>query len=471
MNSKKHILFFIAIVIVTLAGWKIYSLKKQAGLFWKNNGQIPFVFSEQQRPVFPDNTCTISDYGAISDGTTLNTQAFQKAISDCAQKGGGKVFVPAGLWLSGAIHLESNINLHIDKDAKIIFSTNPSDYLPFIFTRIEGMELYNYSPFIYANGAQNFAITGKGMLDGQGDAWQSWKKGEANFFKKLDKMVKENISPEKRFFSSSEPGLRPSFMQFVNCQNVWLEDFSITQSPRWTIQPVYCENVSMRNLNIQTTGFNSDGIVIDSSKNVLVENSFLSTGDDTIAIKSGLNEDGWRVNRPSENIIVRNCEITDGHSAIAIGSEMSGGVRNVYLTNLRIDGADQGIRVKSVEGRGGFVENIWVDNISMGNITNVGLKFDMNYPASTLKPREGNAPTFKNFYIDEVTIEKTKLTISLEGLTSSQINNVSISNIKASSEKGVFVRDSRNIDFDEINISGMKNTSVFDIKNSQNINY
>lgn len=228
----KFLVIFIIILIVGLAGWKIYSLKKQEGLFWKNTGQVPFAFSNPQKPVFPDNVCDISDYGAVSGGTVSNTQAFQKAISDCAKKGGGKVYVPAGVWLTGAIRLESNIDLNLDDNAEILFSKNPDDYLPVVFTRFEGVELYNYSSFIYAKDAQNIAITGKGTLNGQGQSWQGWKNGEKNSIEKLDKMAQKNIPPEERVFGFQESGLRPSFIELVNCQNILLEDFLITFSPR-----------------------------------------------------------------------------------------------------------------------------------------------------------------------------------------------------------------------------------------------
>ncbi|MFA6383030.1 MAG: glycoside hydrolase family 28 protein [Parcubacteria group bacterium] len=432
---------------------------------------IPFVLSEMQNFDFPPNVCNISDYGAISDGITSNTEAIKKSIQDCVQKGGGKVVIPAGKWLTGAIHLASNIDLDLDKDAEIIFSANPKDYLPAVFTRIEGIELYNYSPFIYANGAENVAITGRGKLNGQGQLWQTWKKGEKPALEKLNKMVKDNLPVEKRIFGTSEDALRPSFVQFVNCKNVRLEGYSITNSPRWTIHLIYSENVVLRNLDVDTLGFNSDGVVIDSSKNILVENSRLLSSDDTISIKSGLNEDGWRVNRPSENIVIRNCAIEGGHSAIAIGSEMSGGVRNVLLENLRLNGVDQGIRAKSVKNRGGFVENVWAKNITMGDVTNTALKLDLTYPASTLNSEGGKAPVFKNFYFDGISVGKTKYAVELEGLESSLISNVNISNLTATAEKGISVKYSQDVNFDQMEIEGVKKPPIFSVSNSQNINY
>lgn len=468
MSKKSTVAILSALIGLGLLGWHIGVLPTQKTT---SGSQVPFAFPELNDLTFPQNICNIADYGAVSDGKTKNTEAFRRAIEDCGQKGGGRVIVPGGTWLTGAIHLRSNINLNLDKDAEIVFSENPEDYLPVVFTRIEGLELYNYSPFIYANGAQNVAITGQGKLNGQGQFWQSWKKGEKSALEKLDRMIKKDVPVGERIFGNSEAALRPSFVQFVNCQNVRLEDYSIIKSPRWTIHLIYSENVRIGNINIDTDGYNSDGIVIDSSKNVLVENSVLATGDDTIAIKSGLYEDGWRVNRPSENIIIRDSRINDGHSAIAIGSEMSGGVRNVFLYNLKLFGIDQGIRAKATKSRGGYIENVWVRDITMGDVTNTALKFDLTYPASTLKSTRNKAPVFQNFYIDGVSVGKTKYAVELDGLKTSLISNVNIANVKATAEKGISVEYSRDVTFDKIKIDGVLEGPIFNVKDSQNIDY
>lgn len=468
---RKYTLIFTgaAIFLCLVLGfilWQKLKTKPGAGAM-----KIPFAFAEPRAPDFPDNVCDISRYGAVADGKTKNTGVFQKAIADCAQKGGGKVFVPAGKWLTGAIHLKSNINFNLDKNAEIIFSVNPDDYLPAVFTRWEGIELHNYSPFIYANDAENVAITGQGMLNGQGQTWLDWKKKEQLAAEKLYSMAKKGVPAEQRQFVSPDDLLRPSFIQFINSRNILLAGFTVTDSPMWTIHFVYSENAIARGLNVNTHGHNTDGIVIDSSKNILVENSILRTGDDSIAVKSGLDHDGWRVNRPSENIVIKNCDIGDGHSGVAIGSEMSGGVRNVLLQDLKIGGVDQGIRVKSVMGRGGFVENIWADNITIGKAENAAFQIDLDYGAATVASESEKPPVLRNFFVSNLTAKDTRHAVRLKGLKKSPIADANFSNIKANSEKGINLKNCKNINFKKTIISGVKKSPIFNVSDCQNVKY
>ena len=460
--------FYLIGIIISLIVIFVFFHKKEFSTDLTND---PFTLESIPPFDFSINTCPINNYGAVGDGKTLNTSSFQKAIEECAKKGGGRVIIPAGNWLTGAINLQSNIELHLENNSRIIFSSNPSDYLPVVFTRLEGIELYNFSSLIYAKDAENIKITGNGTLDGNGQDWMSWKNGEKKGLKKLSNFARENVPPEQRIFGYTESGLRPSFIQLVRCKNITLTDFLITNSPRWTIHPIYSEQIVMQNLRVETDGFNTDGIIIDSSKNVLIENSTLKTGDDTIAIKSGLDQDGWRVNIPSENIIIRNSTILGGHSAIAIGSEMSGNIKNVYLQNLKFDGIDQGIRVKSLAGRGGIVENIWAKNIQIGSATNVAVKFDLTYDASTIKPNTKKIPTFRNFYIENLSVSDTNLAIQLDGLTDSKISNVHFKNIIATAREGADIKNSKNIDFENIDFSKIEKQPVFKIENSSNIGY
>jgi polygalacturonase len=465
MHDTKKIyskIFLLAIIFGALFwGWSKYHKN------FELPDKIPFAFTEPRALSFPENICNIADFGAIPDGETKNTESFRKAIETCAEKGGGKVFVPEGQWLTGAIHLKSNINLNLHDKAEIIFSDNPDDYLPVVFTRFEGMELYNYSAFIYAKDAQNIAITGKGTLNGQDQFWQSWKTGEKKSIEKLADMIKKDTPSEERIFGFQDSGLRPSFIEFVNCQNIWLENFFITSSPRWTIHPIYCENILMDNLRVETLGFNSDGIVIDSSKNVLIENCTLKTGDDTIAIKSGLEKDGWRVNRPSENIVIRNTKIEEGHSGIAIGSEMSGGVRNVFLYNLYLDGIDQGIRAKSTKSRGGYVENVWAKNISINIATNSAFQIDSTYPASAIKSNNKKAPIMRNFFVENLSVGNVKRAIVIEGLKNEPISDISFFNIRAKSQKSNLLKDCKNINFKKSSFEGPDKDALFETKNCE----
>ena len=302
------------------------------------------------------------------------------------------MFVPAGRWVTGPIHLASNIHLHLAEGAELLFSQDFADYLPVVFSRWEGLELMNYSPLVYAKDCENVAITGKGKLDGRGQAWWPWKKTQKDAAKRLYDMASAGTPPEKRVFGT--PGdLRPSFIQTVGCKNVLVEGVTISSGPMWTIHPVYSENVIVRRVTVLTDGPNNDGLNPDSSKNVLVEDSFFSTGDDCVVIKSGLNEDGWRVGRPSENIVVRRLRGQRGHGGVVIGSEMSGGVRNVFVNDCEFVGTDRGLRIKSMRGRGGVIENMYYQNVRHLDLRLLDVELTTFYGSSTLVPLTQKPPT------------------------------------------------------------------------------
>ena len=410
----------------------------------------------------PQKNCDIMDFGAKNNGTTLNTAAFEKAISECANAGGGHILVPAGTWLTGAIHLKSNIDLHLEKDATILFSEKPEDYLPVVFTRFEGIELMNYSPFIYANDCENISISGKGTLDGQGKIWLKWKDLQKGDAQRLYKLATDNVPVEERIFAQKGDNLRPFFVEFVNCKNIQLFDFTLKNSPMWSIHSLYSENVLIRGVQVITDGHNNDGVVIDSSKYVLVDNVYLETGDDSISIKSGLDNDGWRVNRPAENIVIKNSRMKNGHSSITVGSEMSGGVKNIYIENCSFEKSGQGIRVKSMLGRGGYVENIWARNIQMAKIENAALQFEMTYDSSTNNPVTDALPKIENINIDNIKISgnSPKYLVKINGLPERRVKNVTLSNITADtttkSEKGITIGNAQNIHLKNISFSAKK---------------
>ncbi len=448
------------------------------GLFFrKNPGTAPFPQSPPfDMPTFsdlkiPDKTCNIKDFGAIADETTLNTKAFESAISECADAGGGHIIVPDGVWLTGAIHLKSNTDLHLEENAVILFSENPEDYLPVVFSRFEGMELMNYSPFIYANNCENISISGNGILDGQGEIWLKWKAIQKGDAQRLYAMADRGVPVSERIFTGKGNALRPSFVEFVNCKNIRLFDFTLKNSPMWSIHPLYSENVLIRGIKIITTGHNTDGIVIDSSRYVLVENVDLETGDDSISIKSGVDKDGWRVNRPSENIVIKNSIMKKGHSSITVGSEMSGGVRNIYIQDCSFEEAGQGVRVKSMLGRGGFVENIWARDIQMADIENAALQFDAAYDSSTNVPTTTALPKIKNIYIDNISItgNSPKYLVKIDGFPEQPIENITISNIKSSSEKGIAISDTKKITLKNISVSAKKKP-FFQFTNVEELN-
>jgi polygalacturonase len=423
----------------------------EKGLVEKKSVEIPFDMPAIPNINFPDRICTLTDYAAIGDGKFLNTENFQSAITDCAKQGGGTVIVPPGIWLTGPIRLESNINLHLEEGARILFSDTFSDYLPPVLTRFEGMELYNYAPFISAKDCSNIAITGKGELDGQGDAWLTWndimqnsnsdvslKKVATN---KLYEMSIRNIPVEKRVFGTEKDAIQPAFIEFLNCRDILVEEIEILNSPGWTLHPIYSENIIIRNIYINTSKRNTDGVVIDSSRNVIVENSSLNTGDDSVVIKSGKDHDGWRINKPSENIIIHDIVIEDGNSGIAIGSEMSGDVRNVFIYNVDIQVADFGIRFKSMRGRGGVVENVWIDNVFMRRMNFGAIELDTKYGTPIVGYDESKLPVFRNIEIKNVECRRTKDAIRLSGLSESPLRNITLENISILSSRGVTIEN------------------------------
>ena len=411
----------------------------------------PFEMPDVKAPTFPDRTISISDHGAVGDGDTLNTQAFAKAIAACAEAGGGTVLVPPGIWLSGAIHLRSNVNLHVQKGAVIRFSTNPEDYLPAVFVRWAGFECYNYSPLIYARDCTNIAITGEGKLDGQGEYWWHWEEQQDRVAHKLYDMVLAGVPVEDRVFGNPEDPLRPQFFQPINCKHVYLEDVAFLPGPFWTIQAVYCEHFLARGVSVINDGPNNDGMNMDSSRNVLIEDCFFWTGDDCIALKSGLNEDGWRVGRPTENIEIRNCRMDRGHGGVVIGSEMSGNVRKVYVHDCVFPGAYRGIRLKSTRGRGGVVEDIWIQDIEMSHIKLEAVRINTSY-RPWFGSDTGAAPLFRNIHFKNITCDEAKDSVMIVGLPEMYIEGVTFENVSIKAKEGVICKYAEGIDLKNVTI-------------------
>lgn len=406
----------------------------------------PFAMPAPARPKIPAGTYDIREFGAVADGKTKATSAIRQAIAKASAAGGGTVLVPAGNWLTGPIHLRSNINLHVATGAVLAFSQDFSDYLPPVLSRWEGLEVYNYSPLIYARDCENVAVTGGGKLDGQGAAWWPWKKTQKDVAAKLYDMASNGVPTESRVLAS-EGGLRPSFVQALSCKNVLIEGVTLRNGPFWTIHPVYSENVIVRRVRVETSGPNNDGCNPDSSRNVLIEDSFFSTGDDCVVIKSGLNEDGWRVGKPSENIVVRRLHGELGHGGVVIGSEMSGGVRNVWVTDSEFVGTDRGLRIKSMRGRGGTIENIFYDNVRHRDIRLMVVEVTSFYASSTLKPKTEAPPTIRNVHVSNITAQGAKQAIDIVGLPESPVRDVSFENVDIVANEGVRCVDCENVSF------------------------
>ena len=414
----------------------------------------PFPMTPFTRPTFPAAAFDIRDFGAIADGKTKNTSAIGRAIEAAVSAGGGSVVVPKGRWLTGALHLKSNINLYLARGAELLFSTDFSDYLPPVFTRWEGTELFGYSPLIYAKDCQNVAITGSGKLVGQGEAWFSWKNSRAAAEQLYD-LAASGVPVNDRVFAA-EGGLRPSFIETVSCKNVLIEGVTITSGPFWTIHPVYSENVIIRRVHVETDGPNTDGCDPDSSKNVLIEDSFFSTGDDCVVIKSGLNEDGWRVGRPSENIVVRRVHGERGHGGVVIGSEMSGGVKNVWVTDSEFSGTDRGLRIKTMRGRGGTVENVFYENVRHSGLRLTAIELTTAYASSNVKPKTDRAPTIRGIHVKNLTTRGSARALDITGLPEQPISTLTFDDVEIASELGVRCVECRDVRFSRTKITAQR---------------
>ncbi len=372
--------------------------------------QVPKILARIKPPVFPKHDFPVTDFGAVGDGIRDCTEAFQKAIAACNRAAGGRVVVPNGIFLTGAIHLQSNVNLHISEGATLKFATDPKKYLPVVFTRFEGIECLNFSPLIYAFEQENIGITGTGVLDGSAskENWWAWARRAADDtdsparrdIRRLLDFGERGVPVEQRIFG---PGhlLRPNFIQPYRCRNVLIEGITIRNSPMWEIHPVLSTNVTVRSVKISSHGPNNDGCDPESSRDVLIEDCVFDTGDDCIAIKSGRNNDGRRLHAPSENIIIRNCTMKDGHGGVVMGSEISGDCRNVFVENCRMDSPnlDRAIRFKSNALRGGVVENVFVRNVHIGHVSEAVLTIDFLYETGAAGPYK---PVVRNVQIEKV---------------------------------------------------------------------
>ncbi|MCU0788508.1 MAG: glycoside hydrolase family 28 protein [Verrucomicrobia bacterium] len=432
----------------------------------------PFPMPPLDRPQFPDRVFNIQDHGAVAGGQTKNTEAIAKAIADAARSGGGTVLVPAGTWLTGAIHLDNNINLQLDEGAVLLFSQNFDDYLPAVLSRHEGMDCLKYSSFVYANGKTNIAITGQGTLEGQGKPWWvSEKELRALDSKTLQQLADENAPVEQRIVH-----LRPAFFQPIHCRNVLVEGVTFRFGAFWTIQPTYCENVIVRGVKIVTAGDyghtpNGDGVNPDSCRNVLIEYCDLETGDDCITLKSGRAADGLRVATPLENVVVRHCRMGQGHGGIVVGSETSGGIRNVYAHDCAFSGTDRGVRIKTARGRGAAIENLWFENLTMGEIMKEAILLHMlRYtPRLPVFPVTETTPRLRNIHFRNITCEQAGGdAIQMVGLPELPMSDIQFANIAIKSATGVNCTDARNVLFKEVGIQPLKGP-VFDITDSSSI--
>ena len=396
---------------------------------------MPAILQRISPPAFPARDFDVLKFGASGDGITDNTEPFRKAIIACNAAGGGRVVVPAGVYLTGAIHLKSNVNFFVSKNATVRFSTDPRMYLPVVYTRWEGVECMNYSALFYAYEQTNIAVTGEGVLDGQGseENWWSWKGGKErgtgkpkqnDARKKLFAMGESGVPVGERLFGEGMY-LRPNFFTPYKCTNVLVEGVTFKNSPMWFLHPVLCRNVSVLGVTTEGQGPNNDGCDPESCADVLIKNCRFDNGDDCIAIKSGRNGDGRRVNVPSENIVIQGCTMKNGHGGVVIGSEISGSVRHVYAEDCTMDSPnlDRALRIKTNATRGGVIEHVYMRNVRIGQVAEAVLKIDFYY-------EEGDkgefTPVVRNVHLVNVECNKSQFALWIRAYDRSPATDVSV---------------------------------------------
>jgi DNA sulfur modification protein DndE len=531
--------------LFNLCKWTLLFIGVTANAQWNNSLQTE-ILSKLREPVFKKDTFDIRQYGALNDGITLNTNSFAQAIDACNKNGGGVVLVPEGLWYTGPIELKSNVNLHLKKGALVLFSRKFDDY-PMVLSYYEGESTWRCQSPISGRNLENIAITGYGVFDGSGDAWRFVKKSkltaiqwkdlvasggvlndDKNIWYPSEKSKMGNIKyndqklppvSDKASYEAIKDYLRPVMLSLIECKQVLLDGTTFQNSPSWCLHPLLCEHLTVRNINVRNPWYaqNGDGIDVESCSYGTIQNSTFDVGDDAICIKSGRDAEGRKRGKPTENFVITNNIVYHGHGGFVIGSEMSGGVRNMFVQNCTFLGTDIGLRFKTTRGRGGVVENIYISDISMINIPAEAILFDMFYnktsplPEGDEKPiletnrkdvefsvNEGT-PQFKDFYIRNIQCNGAAKAIHIGGLPEMNIKNINIENasIKATSgisliqcdklnlknikleiEKGpgVFISETKNIKLEELKVLGNTgklieiegaNTKNIDISNSK----
>jgi polygalacturonase len=491
-NNKRLLVVLLGLLAIT---------KTDAQYSWNN---LP----KAALPSFKKDTLSIVKYGAKPDGITLNTKSINDAIVACSKKGGGVVLVPKGLWLTGPIVLKSNVNLYVSTAAIVLFSNNFNDY-PLVEANWEGKrQMRNQSP-ISGENLTNIAITGKGVIDGNGDAWRmvgkdrlterEWKNKVASGglvsadgklwypSEKTKKAHEEKLNgviengKDMKHFESIKDYLRPNLLVLTSCKKVLLEGVTFQYSPAWNLHTLLCEDLTFKNVFVKTQEYaqNGDGVDIESCKNVLVDGCKFDVGDDGICIKSGRDEEGRKRGKPTENVVVRNSTVYHAHGGFVIGSEMSGGAKNIFVYDCNFIGTDKGLRFKTARGRGGMVENIYCKDIFMKNIVGEAIYFDMYYFTKPPKPGEKveapavteATPQFQNFYIENIVCNGAEKGVFIRGLPEMSIRNINLSNLVLKTNKGIEIIEAENINLSNITVETKNTNPVVYVENSSKVSF
>lgn len=384
---------------------------------------------------------SVEGLGAVPGDKIATSRAIEVAVAKAHSAGGGTVVIPKGEWFCSKIHLKSNVNLHLEKGAVLTFSEDPKDYLPPVPTTWEGMECYNYSPLIYAYKCRNVAITGQGTLRAKLDVWKVWYARPAphlEALKRLYEMAAKGVPVDQRQMVGNDGNLRPQFVQFNRCENVLIEGVSIENSPFWVLHPFLSKNVCIRDVKVVAHGHNNDGVDPEMCQNVLIEDCHFDQGDDAISIKSGRNQDAWRLKTPSKNIVIRNCRVRRGHQLLALGSELSGGIENVLVEDCQVDKRlrDVGhlLYVKTNGRRGGYVKNIYMRNVTAGDLKSgvLGIETDVLYQWKRLVPTyEKKSTPISDIFIENVDVGSVEYVSRIDGQESGKIANISLFNVQS----------------------------------------
>ena len=486
--------------ITLLAMMAIFALQLSAqNPYEKFIHNLPFPMAEISAPTIPDRQVKLTDFGAVGDGETLCTEAFAKAIDALSKRGGGHLIVPRGIWHTGPIVLKSNIDLHLEMGAVILFAADETLY-PLISTSFEGLDTYRCQSPLSGNGLHDISVTGQGVIDGNGRYWRplkkskvtdsQWKeftegsgvetkkgywvpsegyaKGEASANMNVPQGMntKEDWESVKRF-------LRPVMVSLVNCRNVLLQDVIFQNSPAWNIHPLMCENIILDHVLARNPAYaqNGDALDLESCRNALIVDSKFDAGDDGICIKSGKDADGRKRGRPCENVVVDGCTVFAGHGGFVVGSEMSGGVKNIMVRNCQFLGTDVGLRFKSTRGRGGIVENINIDGISMTDIKTDAITFNMYYggksvaealadgdnPNNTdMMPVDETTPIFRNINISNVVCNGAGRAMEFNGLPEMPIDGITLCNVNIIAKKDAEFHNCKNITQKDVKITLLK---------------
>ena len=491
MNKK----VYNVLIYIVLCVFSLNAAKPKGNDYSYLYENLPFTMSKLKPPVFPKRTVKITDFGGVGDGVTLNTNAFAKAIEYLSSKGGGTLLLTEGIWFTGPIEFKSNIDLHLSKGALILFSPDFNLY-PLVSTVFEGLDTRRCQSPISGKNLTNIAITGEGSINGSGEAWRPLKKSKVTDaqWKKVTAsggVVKNdtwypsngslkgaeisdmnvptgNLLPEQ--WLEIKDFLRPVLVDFISCKNVYLQGVLFENSPAWNIHPFMCENVIIDGIFSRNPGYaqNGDGLDLESCKNSIVVNSLFDSGDDGICIKSGKDKQGRDRGVPTENLIVYNCKVFQGHGGFVVGSEMSGGVKNVLVKNCQFLGTDVGLRFKSARGRGGIVENIYISDIYMFNIVTDSYLFDLYYAGKSaseaLEAGDENAveekkhnvtdetPLFRNIYVKNVISRNARRAMYFNGLPEMKISNIHIENVNITAQYGAELNNSKDVTFKNVHI-------------------